>query len=52
MGPFNVLNQPLTISFIAWAFWAVCCLAEAYAVVHVLDRGRSRRTTAVSAPTG
>jgi hypothetical protein len=52
MGPFNVLNQPLTISVIAWAFWAVCSVAEAYAVVYVLDRGRRRQEPVVIAPTG
>lgn len=39
MGPFNVLHQPLALSVLAWAFWAVCAAAEAYAVVLVLERG-------------
>jgi hypothetical protein len=42
MGPFNVLHQPLYLSVLAWAFWAVCALAEAYALVFVADRGRSQ----------
>jgi hypothetical protein len=50
MGPFNVLHQPFGISVIAWGFWAVCSAAEAYAVVYVLDRGRSQRD--VPSPTG
>jgi hypothetical protein len=50
MGPFNVLHQPLSISVIAWAFWAVCSAAEAYVVVSVMDRGRSRRE--IPSPTG
>jgi hypothetical protein len=49
-GPFNVLHQPIGISVIAWGFWAVCSLAEAYAVVYVLDRGRSQRVA--PSPTG
>jgi hypothetical protein len=49
MGPFNVLHQPLGVSVVAWAFYAVCALAEAYAIVFVLDRGRSRRPVPASA---
>lgn len=49
MGPFNVLHQPLGISVIAWAFWAVCSAAEAYALVYVLDRGKSQSEAATSA---
>lgn len=48
MGSFNVLNQPLNLSVVAWGFWAVCSAAEAYALVYVLDRGRSGQP----APTG
>lgn len=51
MGPFNVLHQPLKLSAVAWAFWAVCAAAEAYALVFVLDRGRwqrQRRTNSAS----
>lgn len=44
MGPFNVLHQPLNLSVVAWAFYLVCALAEAYVLVFVLDRGRSVRT--------
>jgi hypothetical protein len=39
MGPFNVLHQPLALSVLAWAMWAGCAFAEAYALVFVLDRG-------------
>ncbi|WP_446214829.1 hypothetical protein [Micromonospora sp. IBHARD004] len=42
MGPFNVLHQPLNLSVLAWAMWAVCAFAEAYALVFVLDRGLSK----------
>lgn len=41
MGPFNVLHQPLYLSVLAWALWAVCAFAEALTLVLVLDRGRS-----------
>jgi hypothetical protein len=44
MGPFNVLHQPLSLSVLAWGFWAVSAVAEAYTLVWVLDRGRSDRT--------
>jgi hypothetical protein len=44
MGPFNVLHQPITLSVLAWTMWAVCAIAEAYALVLVLDRGRSPAT--------
>jgi hypothetical protein len=43
MGPFNVLHQPFSLSIVAWGFWAVCSLAQAYALVLVLDRGASQR---------
>jgi hypothetical protein len=45
MGPFNVLHQPLSLSVVAWGFWAVSAVAEAYALVWILDRGRSGRTS-------
>jgi hypothetical protein len=38
MGPFNVLHQPLYLSVVAWAFWAVPAAAEAFAIVTVLER--------------
>jgi hypothetical protein len=38
MGPFNVLHQPLYLSVVAWGLWAVPALAEAFAIVAVLDR--------------
>jgi hypothetical protein len=44
MGPFNVLHQPLSLSVVAWGFWAVSAVAEAYTLVWVLDRGGSERT--------
>jgi hypothetical protein len=44
IGPFNVLHQPLQLSAVAWGFWAVSAVAEAYTLVWVLDRGRSERT--------
>jgi hypothetical protein len=44
MGPFNVLHQPLSLSVVAWGFWAVSAVAEAYTLIYVLDRGRSERT--------
>lgn len=40
MGPFNVLHQPLYLSFVAWAFWAVPALGEAAAIVAVVEPGR------------
>jgi hypothetical protein len=39
MGPFNVLRQPLSLSVIAWGFWAVAALLEALVIVAVLERG-------------
>jgi hypothetical protein len=39
MGPFNVLHQPLTLSVVAWSFWAVAAIAEAFAIVYVLETG-------------
>ena len=45
IGPFNVLHQPLQLSVVAWGFWAVSAVAEAYTLVYVLDRGRSERTS-------
>jgi bacteriorhodopsin len=45
MGPFNVLHQPLSLSAVAWGFWAVSAVAEAYTLVYLLDRGRSERTS-------
>jgi hypothetical protein len=41
MGPFNTLHQPLYLSVVAWAFWAVSAFAQAFAIVAVLER-RSR----------
>jgi hypothetical protein len=41
MGPFNVLHQPLRLSVLAWAFWAVPALAEGFAIGVVLERRRS-----------
>jgi hypothetical protein len=38
MGPFNVLHQPLALSVIAWSFWSVAAVAEAYSIVYVLER--------------
>ena len=46
MGPFNVLHQPLALSLVAWAFWAVPALAAAGAIATVIDRGE--RNTAPS----
>ena len=40
MGSFNVLHQPLYLSAIGQAFWAVSAFAQAYALVYLLDRGR------------
>jgi hypothetical protein len=40
MGPFNVVHQPLYLSFVAWAFWAVPALGEAFAIVVMLERPR------------
>ena len=42
MGPFNTMHQPLRLSALAWLFWAVCAIAEAYAIVLVMDRRRHR----------
>jgi hypothetical protein len=44
MGPFNVLHQPLALSIVAWAFWAVPALAAAVAITTVVER--RPRTTA------
>jgi hypothetical protein len=42
MGPFNVLHQPLYLSVVAWAFWAVPALAGAFVIVAILEGpGRS-----------
>ena len=38
MGPFNVLHQPLYLSIVAWAFWAVPALAEGFAIAAVAER--------------
>lgn len=48
MGSFNVLHQPFSLSVVAWAFWAVCSLAEAYVLVFVLDRGASARAAVLT----
>jgi hypothetical protein len=40
IGPFNVLHQPLALSVIAWAFWAVCALLQGYMIAYVAERGR------------
>ena len=39
IGPFNVLHQPLALSVIAWAFWAVCALLQGYTIAYVAERG-------------
>jgi hypothetical protein len=53
IGPFNVLHQPLSLSVVAWGFWAVSAVAEAYTLVYVLDRGRSQPASQhASLPTG
>jgi hypothetical protein len=53
MGPFNVLHQPLQLSVVAWGFWAVSAVAEAYTLVYILDRGRSQPASQhASLPTG
>ncbi len=46
MGSFNVLHQPLTLSVVAWSFWAVAAVAEALAIVYALER-RSRNVKEV-----
>jgi hypothetical protein len=38
MGPFNVLHQPLYLSVVAWAFWAVPAVGAAAAIVTVVER--------------
>jgi hypothetical protein len=38
IGPFNVLHQPLSLSVIAWAFWAVCALFEGYTIAFVAEK--------------
>jgi hypothetical protein len=38
IGPFNVLHQPLRLSVVAWSFWAVSAVAEAFAIAFVLGR--------------
>lgn len=40
MGSFNVLHQPLCLSVVAWGFWAVPAVAEAFAITAVLERPR------------
>jgi hypothetical protein len=47
IGPFNVLHQPLYLSVVAWAFWAVPATAEAFAIATILER--SSRDTAPAA---
>ena len=37
IGPFNVLRQPIQLSVVAWAFWAVCALLEGYATAFVAE---------------
>lgn len=37
MGPFNTLHQPLQLSVVAWAMWAVPAFAEAAVVVRVME---------------
>jgi hypothetical protein len=51
MGPFNVLHQPIYLSMVAWAFWAVPALAEAFAITTILERP-SRNTAPTPATTG
>jgi hypothetical protein len=51
MGPFNVLHQPLYLSVVAWAFWAVPALAEAFAITTVLERS-SRNPAPTPASSG
>jgi hypothetical protein len=51
IGPFNVLHQPLSVSVIAWAFWAVCALFEGYAIAYVAEWGRSSRVRQASTAT-
>lgn len=54
MGPFNTMHQPLRVSVIAWAMWAVCAIAEGYAVVAIAGRDtrfNSRITLAVGPDT-
>jgi len=38
VGPFNVLHQPLSLSVIAWAFWAVAAVLEGYAIAFVAEQ--------------
>lgn len=53
MGSFNVLHQPLYLSVVAWGFWAVPAVAEAFAITTVLERTRRRlQRTSVTAPCG
>lgn len=37
MGPFNTLHQPLYLSVLAWAFWAVPAFGEAFVIAAVLE---------------
>jgi hypothetical protein len=46
VGPFNVLRQPIGLSAIAWAFWAVCALMEGYAIAFVTEAGSAKRVGA------
>jgi hypothetical protein len=43
IGPFNVLHQPLSVSVIAWAFWAVSALFEGYAIAYVAEKWQPGR---------
>jgi hypothetical protein len=47
IGPFNVLHQPLRLSVVAWAFWAVCAGLQATATV-LIQEAPSRRRSAGS----
>ncbi|MFC6018080.1 hypothetical protein ACFP2T_17955 [Plantactinospora solaniradicis] len=49
-GPVNLAHQPIRPTAIALAFWAVAALAEALAIVAVLDRGVGSGLATTGAP--
>jgi hypothetical protein len=50
IGPFNVLRQPIELSVVAWAFWAVCALLEGYATAFVAETGGAPGARPASSP--
>jgi hypothetical protein len=51
IGPFNVLRQPIGLSVVAWAFWAVCALMEGYAIAVVTEAGSAKQVEGAASST-